>query len=35
MQTAHRTAYLGCSLAIGVFSAFNNFTLSLWLTGLH
>jgi MFS family permease len=33
VQTAHRTAYLGCSLAIGVFSAFNNFTLSLWLTG--
>jgi MFS family permease len=33
LQNAHRTAYLGCSLAIGVFSAFNNFTLSLWLTG--
>jgi MFS family permease len=25
-------AYLGCSFSIGVFSAFNNFTLSLWLT---
>src|SRR5215213_2972242 len=24
-------AYLGCSLSIGVFAAFNNFTLSLWL----
>jgi maltose/moltooligosaccharide transporter len=28
-----RLAYLGCSLSIGVFSAFNNFTLSLWLSG--
>jgi MFS family permease len=27
-------AYLGCSLSVGVFSAFNNFTLSIWLTGL-
>jgi MFS family permease len=25
-------AYLGCSLSIGVFSSFNNFTLTLWLT---
>lgn len=27
-------AYLGTSLSIGVFSAFNNFTLTLWLSGL-
>src|SRR5215203_5608428 len=27
-------AYLGASFSIGVFSAFNNFTLSLWLSGL-
>jgi MFS family permease len=26
-------AYLGCSFSIGVFSAFNNFTLTLWLAG--
>jgi MFS family permease len=30
---ARRLAYLGCSFSIGVFSAFNNFTLSLWLVG--
>src|SRR5215218_11023610 len=24
-------AYLGCSFSIGVFSSFNNFTLTLWL----
>jgi MFS family permease len=28
-----RLAYLGCSFSIGTFSAFNNFTLTLWLTG--
>lgn len=27
-------AYLGCSFSLGVFSAFNNFTLTLWLAGL-
>src|SRR5215212_7804212 len=27
-------AYLGSSISIGVFSAFNNFTLSLWLSNL-
>ncbi len=26
-------AYLGCSFAIGVFSGFNSFTLTLWLAG--
>ena len=26
-----RLSYLGCSVGIGVFSAFNNFTLTLWL----
>ena len=26
-------AYLGCSFSIGVFSSFNNFTLTLWLAG--
>jgi MFS family permease len=26
-------AYLGCSVSIGVFHAFNNFTLTLWLSG--
>src|SRR5688572_27273712 len=25
--------YLGCSFSVGVFNAFNNFTLSLWLAG--
>jgi maltose/moltooligosaccharide transporter len=34
MRLTQRLAYLGCSLAIGVFSAFNNFTLALWLSGL-
>ncbi len=33
MPWTQRLAYLGCSLSIGVFSAFNNFTLSLWLSG--
>ncbi|MGH2351683.1 MAG: MFS transporter, partial [Chloroflexota bacterium] len=31
MRRGQRLAYLGCSLSIGVFYAFNNFTLSLWL----
>src|SRR5947207_15014330 len=26
-----RLSFLGCSVGIGVFSAFNNFTLTLWL----
>jgi MFS family permease len=26
-----RLSYLGCSIGIGIFSAFNNFTLTLWL----
>jgi MFS family permease len=33
MRTSQRVAYLGCSFGIGVFSAFNNFTLTLWLAG--
>jgi MFS family permease len=33
VRTRQAVGYLGCSFAIGVFSAFNNFTLSLWLTG--
>src|SRR6476661_3117226 len=33
MPTSQRLAYLGCSFGIGVFSAFNNFTLTLWLAG--
>jgi MFS family permease len=31
MSRLHCVAYLGGSFAIGVFSAFNNFTLTLWL----
>src|SRR5919202_2568942 len=34
VRLTQRLAYLGCSLAIGVFSSFNNFTLALWLSGL-
>ena len=34
LKNPRHLAYLGCSLSIGVFSAFNNFTLALWLTGL-
>ena len=34
MKWTQQLAYLGCSLTIGVFSAFNNFTLALWLSGL-
>jgi MFS family permease len=33
MPTSQRLAYLGCSFGIGVFGAFNNFTLTLWLAG--
>jgi maltose/moltooligosaccharide transporter len=33
MSGFQRLAYLGCSFSIGVFSAFNNFTLTLWLAG--
>lgn len=33
MRRSQLIAYLGCSLAIGVFSGFNNFTLTLWLSG--
>src|SRR5919109_607724 len=32
MSTTARVAYLGCSLSVGIFHAFNNFTLPLWLT---
>src|SRR5436190_8013451 len=31
MSATQRLPYLGCSFSIGVFSAFNNFTLTLWL----
>ncbi len=31
MSAAQRVAYLGGSFSIGVFAAFNNFTLTLWL----
>lgn len=33
LSARQAASYLGGSLAIGVFNAFNNFTLSLWLTG--
>lgn len=33
MRPSRTIAYLGCALSIGVYSAFSNFTLSLWLTG--
>lgn len=32
MLPRRHIAFLGCSVSIGAFSAFNNFTLSLWLT---
>ena len=32
LTNAQRVAYLGGAFSIGVFSAFNNFTMSLWLT---
>jgi MFS family permease len=31
MPRSQRLAYLGCSFSIGVFSAFNNYTMALWL----
>lgn len=31
MARGQQLAYLGCSFSLGVFSAFNNFTLTLWL----
>src|SRR3954453_17071821 len=34
MSRTQQIAYLGCSFSIGIFSAFNNFTLTLWLSGL-
>lgn len=34
MDRRQQLAFLGCSFAVGVFSSFNNFTLSLWLSGL-
>src|SRR5438094_5803694 len=34
VKLKQQIAFLGCSLAAGVFSAFNNFTLALWLSGL-
>jgi maltose/moltooligosaccharide transporter len=34
MSAAQRLAFLGCSFSLGVFNAFNNFTLSLWLLTL-
>lgn len=33
LSARQAASFLGGSLAIGVFNAFNNFTLSLWLTG--
>ncbi len=32
MKTRERIAYLGGSFSVGVYSAFNNYTMSLWLT---
>jgi maltose/moltooligosaccharide transporter len=33
MRRNQQIAYLGCSFSIGIFWAFNNFTLTLWLAG--
>ena len=33
MRRSRQFAYLGCSFSIGIFSSFNNFTLTLWLSG--
>ncbi|HEV8634308.1 MAG TPA: MFS transporter [Chloroflexota bacterium] len=33
MTGSRLVPFLGCSLAVGVFNAFNNFTLPLWLSG--
>src|SRR3954447_11999024 len=32
MNNRQRIAYLGGSFSVGIFSAFNNYTMSLWLT---
>ena len=32
LSPVQRVGFLGCSVGVGVFSAFNNFTLPLWLT---
>src|SRR4051794_10932181 len=32
LSWARRLAYLGGAFSVGVFSAFNNYTMSLWLT---
>ena len=32
LSRGQRVGFLGCSIAVGVFTAFNNFTLPLWLT---
>jgi Na+/melibiose symporter-like transporter len=34
MRRSQQIAFLGCAFSIGIFSAFNNFTLTLWLAGL-
>jgi Na+/melibiose symporter-like transporter len=34
VRRSQQLAYLGCSFSIGIFSAFNNFTLTLWLSSL-
>jgi Na+/melibiose symporter-like transporter len=34
VRRTQQIAFLGCAFSIGVFSAFNNFTLTLWLAGL-
>ena len=33
MNNAQRVAYLGGAFSVGVYNAFNNYTMSLWLTG--
>lgn len=33
LTNAQRVAYLGGAFSVGVYSAFNNYTMSLWLTG--
>lgn len=33
MRRGQIITYLGCSFAVGIFSGFNNFTLTLWLSG--
>jgi maltose/moltooligosaccharide transporter len=34
MRRSQQIAFLGASFSFGIFSAFNNFTLTLWLSGL-